>query len=872
MSKLLQTMTTGLVFAIAASAAALAQAPAVSVLYSFAGSPNDGSSPVAPLLADGSGNLYGTTAYGGNTACSYGCGTVFKLDSTGKETVLHEFAGTDGAYPAGGLVMDASGNLYGTTVSGGSGGLCKNFGCGTVYKIDAAGNFSVLYAFSESTDGGNPTAGLLLDSSNQLYGTTGWGGMYGTGTVFMMDTSGNNRVILHSFQTSDGTEPSAPLIIDSAGNLYSTTFTNGPGGVGTVFKLNIATGNFTVLHAFSLSTEGGYPTAPVVMDAAGNLYGTTAGTGSGGSYGVLFSIDKAGNFSVLHAFAGSLEGGYTATEGRPAASLILDASGDLYGTTPIGGVPVSQTSVAGTAFTFAAGTLTTQHTFYCTFTGCPEGAYPYAGLVKNAAGTFYGTTTSGGTGGGGTVFSLTVLAAPTITNILPTTAVAGGPSFPLTVNGTNFVSGATVNFNGGAVATTFVSSTELTATITASDIAVAGSYDVTVSNPGNEISNAVTFTVTGQATQTITFAPLPTRTLGTKPFSLTATASSGLPVTFASLTTAVCTVLGNTVTLVSSGTCTIEATQPGNLTWSPATPVDQSFRVMEARQRIDFPKPPDQNLASGSLTLSATATSGLLVSFASLTPAVCTVLGNVVTFVSAGTCTIEATQPGNNIYGPANPVDRSFQVSKIATSMTLTSTPGPFVTGVPITFTATVTSAVGAPPDGESVTFRSAKAQLCTAQLSSGVAHCRTSALPRGMNQVTAVYAGDARFLGSRATIPIQLVPAPLLQVGASAAVGVSPGIGFPPIYPPLIWVVVIHNPGPGPAYDVRLASATINGYPGNPSPSANVGTLAQGATAIINLTSGGMLNYGENIEEDTVTWLGGKSTFTMQYLGEAGP
>ena len=874
MKKLPKILAAGIVHSMACLLSALAQAPSVSVLYSFTGPPNDGSAPVAPVIMDSAGNLYGTTAGGGNTTCNSGCGTVFKLDTSGKETVLHQFVGSDGAFPAGGLVMDASGNLYGTTVSGGSGGLCKNFGCGTVFKIDAAGNFTVLHAFSETgSDGGNPTSGLILDSSNNLYGTTGWGGAYGTGTVFMMDTSGNNEVLLHSFTGSDGTEPSAPVIMDLGGNLYSTTFTGGAGGVGTVFKLNIATGIFTVLHAFDLTTEGGYSCAPVVLDTAGNLYGTTAGTGSSGSYGALFEIDSAGNFQVLHAFTGSTDGGYLRTEGRPAAGLVLDASGNLYGTTATGGAPVAQTSTGGTIFKFSAGTLTTQHTFYCTLSGCAEGVYPSAGLVEDAGGNLYGTTTSGGTGGGGTVFKLIVEASPAINSISPNQAIAGAPAFTLTVNGANFVSGSTVNFNGNTTGTTtFVSSSELTATITASDIAVAGIYSVTVTNPSNDVSNAVSFTVTGQSSQTITFPPLRNRFVGSAPFAISATASSGLPVSFAALTPAVCTVLGNMVTVVVVGTCTIEATQAGDATYAPAAPVSQSFQVGKRMQKIEFANLPAQVWGTLPFTISATATSGLPVSFASLTRAVCTVLGNTVTVVLVGTCTIEATQAGDATYAPAQPVDRSFRVTKAETAMTLTASPGPYITGLPIRFRAQVTSSAGIPPDGETVTFRRAAVQLCAGKLSGGSAICTTSALPSGTDVVTAVYAGDSNFAGSTATLRLQIVPPPNVTVSASAAVGVSPRFGFPPIFPPLVWSVTIRNPGPETAYNVKLVTATINGSPGTLSPSGNVGDLAAGQSKTIMVTSGAMLNLGENIEVNTVTWTGGTSTLTIHYVARAGP
>lgn len=475
--------------ALGLAVAAQAQAPTFSVLYSFAGPPNDGASPVAPLMMDSAGNLYGTTAFGGNTTCDpSGCGTVFKIDSSGNETVLFEFSGPDGAFPAGGLVMDTAGNLYGTTVNGGNSGLCNHFGCGTVYKLDPAGHHTVLYSFGGNNIGANPTAGLIIDSSNMLYGTTGFGGVFGPGMVFKMDTAGNETT-LHSFAgAADGFEPSAPLIMDSSGTLYGTTYRGGSGGAGVVFSID-SSQNFTVLHNFNFSTEGGLTNAPLVRDGAGNLYGMMATS----TNGALFEIDHSGNFSVLHAFTGS-DGAYTTAEGRPSAGLAMDSAGNLYGTTISGGVQ-PPSGPAGTIFKWAAGTLTTLHTFYC-YQTCAEGANPSAGLLMDPSGNFYGTTMDGLFGAHfGTVFKLVVQTPPTIAGISPASAIAGGPAFNLTVNGTNFVSGSTVSFNGNALATTFVSATQVTATVPAADVTAAGNFNVTVANPGGQISNVSTFTV-----------------------------------------------------------------------------------------------------------------------------------------------------------------------------------------------------------------------------------------------------------------------------------------------------------------------------------------------------------------------------------------
>src|SRR5271157_830687 len=250
-----------LVPAVLAPGSAQAQTYTESVLHSFPGSP-DGANPYAGLVRDAQGNLYGTTVNGGAQAK----GTVFKVDATGNETVLYSFtgAGGDGASPTGLLVRDAQGNLYGTTVFGGASGK------GTVFKVDATGNETVLYSVTGAGgDGANPEAGVVQDAQGNLYGTTAYGGagncsngsFYGCGAVFKVDTTGNETV-LYSFTGTggDGAEP-AGLVRDGQGNLYGTTSAGGdlacraPAGCGTVFKVD-TTGNETVLYSFT-GTGGG---------------------------------------------------------------------------------------------------------------------------------------------------------------------------------------------------------------------------------------------------------------------------------------------------------------------------------------------------------------------------------------------------------------------------------------------------------------------------------------------------------------------------------------------------------------------------------------------------------------------------------------
>lgn len=288
------------------------QAPTYTVLQTFTGGA-DGATPYAGLIPDAAGNLYGTTHLGGIKGCNQGglvigCGVVFKLDSGGNETVLYRFTGgADGAEPYGALIRDTAGNVYGTAFQGGV-GTCLGGGCGVVFKLDPAGNETVLYSFTGGADGANPGAGLIRNAAGNLYGTTSYGGdlncnqQIGCGVVFKLDSAGNETV-LHTFTGADGQQPGG-LIADAAGNLYGAA--GGGSGCGVVFKLD-PSGDETTLHNFTCGADGAFPSSALIRDAAGNLYGTT---GSGGLYdaGTIFKLDPSGNESALYSFTGGGRG------------------------------------------------------------------------------------------------------------------------------------------------------------------------------------------------------------------------------------------------------------------------------------------------------------------------------------------------------------------------------------------------------------------------------------------------------------------------------------------------------------------------------------------------------------------------------------
>jgi uncharacterized repeat protein (TIGR03803 family) len=367
------------------------------VLYTFRG--RHGSGPYAGLI-DVNGALYGITAYGG----TYGGGTLFKMTTSGKETVLNSFFGVHGALPSGGLI-DVNGRLYGTTELGGRGGDCSGDRCGTVFSITTSGKEAVLHDFGGSPDGAEPE-GALIDVKGTFYGTTLAGGAYDEGTVFSITRSGKESV-LHSFVggAGDGFDPRSGLV-NVNGALYGTTQFGGAhtcGGpsisCGAVFSITTS-GKETVVHSFS-GTDGEAPTAGLI-DVDGMLYGTTDNGGSGGcggsGCGTVFSMTTSGKESVIHSFSGG--------DGAQPWAGLIDVNGTLYGTTVTGGSAGSGCAYVsigcGTVFSI---TTSGKETVLHSFGNYGDGIYPYAGLL-NVKGTLYGTTPYTVVSRGGIVFSL----------------------------------------------------------------------------------------------------------------------------------------------------------------------------------------------------------------------------------------------------------------------------------------------------------------------------------------------------------------------------------------------------------------------------------------------------------------------------------
>jgi len=359
------------------------RAGAFTSLYSFKGAP-DGQVPLAGLLLfDGA--LYGTTEWGGNKGCSaYGCGTVFKVTMTGKETILHRFtAGPDGEYPFGGLT-EIGGMLYGTTHDGG-------IGAGRVFGITRSGKIRTIYDFRGGSDGALPT-GTLFNVGGALYGTTVSDGAGGNcGTVFKVLAQaaavGTERPLYGFKGGSDGCNPLNTPLIELNGTLYGTTYVGG--AQGTVFSVT-PSGTEAILHRFGGGSDGINPIAGLVA-LNGTLFGTTYHGGANGPNGggIVFAITPTGTETVLHSFGTGSDGA------EPDAGLVA-VNDTLYGTTAAGG-----TSGKGTIFKITpSGVETVLHSF----TGA-DGAEPVANLI-DVKGTLYGTTAIGGSSNDGTIFSI----------------------------------------------------------------------------------------------------------------------------------------------------------------------------------------------------------------------------------------------------------------------------------------------------------------------------------------------------------------------------------------------------------------------------------------------------------------------------------
>ena len=447
----------------------------------------NGSEPYMVLAQGAEGDFYGTTYVGGvNNG-----GTVFKMTSAGTLTKLHDFCSqtncADGETPIGALVQGANGDFYGTTQGGGT------HRWGTVFKITPTGNLTVLYSFcarQNCSDGAYPFGGLVQGRNGNFYGTTYEGGL-GGGTVFEITPAGK-LTTLHSFDGTDGYEPFGALVLATNGNFYGETSSGGTGD-GTIFEITPG-GYLTTLFSFD-GTNGSKPQGGLIQAASGLFYGMT-GVGGSNNGGTIFEITTAGKLTTLYNFCslpGCADGVY------PYGPLVQGTDGNFYGTT-------SDFDISnGTIFEITPGSvLTTLYTF-CSLPDCTDGATPIAGLLQATNGMFYGTTSLGGSGLFGTVFSLSTGLGPFV-KTQPTFADEGAT---IGIFGQGFHSSSVVQFGGvQATSVKFFGAPFLEARVPAG--ALTGS--VTVTTNGTTLTSNQQFRVSPQV---LSFSP-PSGPVGTQ--------------------------------------------------------------------------------------------------------------------------------------------------------------------------------------------------------------------------------------------------------------------------------------------------------------------------------------------------------------------
>lgn len=424
------------------------------MLYGFTGdgTNGDGLYPQAALIQGADGALYGTTSDGG----AYGFGTVFTLSANGSGySILYSFTnGSDGARPLSALVQGADGTLYGTTLDGGAFG----FG-GTVFKLGTDGSgFTVLHNFNLGrSEGARPFAGLILGNNSALYGTTHDGGTNDYGTVFTLSTNGSAYSMIYSLPgpISEGAYPDTALVQGTDGALYGTLSLGGPNNDGAIFKLNTDGLSYSVIYSFTGGADGAVPMAGLIQGADGALYGTSlAGTSAGGSnaFGKVFTLSTNGSsFTVLHSFTG-LDGF------NPVTGLIQGTDGALYGTAQMG--------VTSNGMVFKLNTNGSGFTLLHSFTGGADGATPGTALIQGTDGALYGTAANGGAYGLGVVF--TVSTGGTGYNVLHSFTGGLGDSHPQgrliqgadgALYGTTYLAGLNTGFSTSSTGTVFTLST-----------------------------------------------------------------------------------------------------------------------------------------------------------------------------------------------------------------------------------------------------------------------------------------------------------------------------------------------------------------------------------------------------------------------------
>ncbi len=399
------------VFALAIIAAPAAQAQSFNVIYNFP-DPGGGIAPETGLTIDAAGNFYGTTSMGGVGGDSGTVFKLWRTSAGWDATTLYQFTGglggDDGRGPIGRVAIAQDGTLYGSTENGGS-YICSGVGCGTVFHLRPSPaapkslpplwNETVLHRFVAS-DGAFPQGDLTFDPSGNIYGTTLNGGP-GVGVVYQLTPSSGGWIETVLSYLPNGAWPTGGVMFDTSGKLYGVFEEGGPHGYGAVYKLSLSGSSWTeqVLYGFTGGDDGWYGSGGVILDGSGNLYGTTMNGGSGGG-GTVYRLTPSGDgwiFTLLYSLSGP-----DYFNCGPQGKLVMDAAGSLYGTTQCDG-----TFGAGSAFKLTPSARGWTYSSLHDFTNGSDGGRPQSNLVIDADGNLYGTTYEGGTHGAGAVFEIT---------------------------------------------------------------------------------------------------------------------------------------------------------------------------------------------------------------------------------------------------------------------------------------------------------------------------------------------------------------------------------------------------------------------------------------------------------------------------------
>jgi len=635
--------------------------------------------------------------------------------------VLYNFTGgSDGGSPNSRLTSDTAGNFYGTTSSGG-------LGYGTVFELspnsNRGWNETVLYSFTGGEDGANPLSYLIFDSVGNLYGTASGGGANGYGVVFELspvETSWTETV-LHSFAGgADGAEPESGLIMDPAGNLYGTTVWSGSGAGGTVFELSPSASGWTEQVIYAVGSSSG-----LTMDASGNIFGLTGE--------IVFELSPNGNGgwnpTAIYSFACNRRcprGTY------PYGTLVLDQARNLYGTTIYGGA-----KNFGTVYRLSPGngawTEKVLHSF-ASLEGQPrDGRYPQGGIVLDGYGSIYGATRIGGNYGDGTVFEIDLFGDSSRERVLWSFSGTDG-LFP------------------------------------AGSLILGGGGDLYGTAAGGLSASGVVFKVTPRTPQTLT--------------TLTSSSNPSVP--------------GQAVTFTAV------------VSSSEGPPPDGETVTFTAFNKWV--------LGTGSL-------SGGSASF-------------TISTLRPGETRVRAVYRGDPDFRGCTSLRLRQEVQRLTTTIALASSPNPSTYGQAVTFTAVVTSRLGAPPDGEIIWFMKGQTVLGTGALSGGSASFTTSTLPASTPEVTAVYGRDSDFLGSKSNTVKQVV----VKNPTATALSSSPN---PSNYVQAVtFTAAVTSAGLTPTGKVKFLD----------------GTLAIGTVTV----SGGVATL------TTAPLLVGTHAITAQYLGDA--